>query len=1684
MKMKRRFLSILLSLVMVLGLVIGMSSSAYADYAAIWSEDQTISMDTTIDGGVAVSTDAGIKLTIAKGVTLTVNGGITAGTRTLTIEGKGTLVVNGADQNTVGTTGDKGSDGRDGTYAQNCGGAGKTGGNGAGGGVGIEANLVVNGVTVIVTGGTGGKGGKGGDGGNGYGGGPGEERRPGGSGGTGGTGGAGGVGIKGSVTVNSGSITVTGGAGGDGGDGGAAGQYGQGSFLPENKPTAGVKGQDGSSGQAVSGTITGYEAAQESDDGSTWTAISGTTSAKRYVKVAHLHSFTYSASGATITATCSKTGCELTDNKAALTIEKPTMEIYGQAGEGISANATLTGLDDFNTATGKTIAATDITYVGRDGTSYDESTTPPTDAGKYTAKITVEEKTATVDYEIAKATIGTPAVTMAGYTYGSAVSAPGIGAYSGAGAVTYYYNTANSTTGGTEWKDIAATTLAAGSYYMYAVIAETENYSGYTTATTGFTVVAPYSLYLGGTRVTSANADDVFGDGKASYNAERNTLTLKGYSNGEKFYKEAEAGVYNTDYRIAAGVYYAGAEKLTVALEGNNVLTMPEFSEDKLDNAAFFSKGDVEFTGAGSLTATGGKAGDSGEDSNVGSYGLCAIGENAAFTGSGAVTFTAGSGESSYGAYLGKETAVAFSGGTVTMTGGTSTGGSYGMYCGRVEVTGGEVQVTGGEAGIFSFGIYCWRDISVTGGTLTATGGSAANSSYGIRGIRETRCDIVVSGGTLNAVGGSAAKESCGIYSDWGGVDVSGGGTVTAEGGAVTGEGGRSCGISNSMHSINVEKGTLIAKGGSVTGSGGKSIGLYSSVGPIYFEEGASVSCLGGTVTGENGESFGINCFGSYIRGGEIAATGGNAAYSCGYYDKMALLVDAGKFTATGGEGKRSHGIYNRDYIEVNGGTVTAVGGSGSEESCGIYLAARQHSDETYKASTLTITGGEVSATGGSCGVFCDPATDGKVIVITGGTATAQGNVAISKPPILGADVSASASTELDGTPAEYSEEENNNYKFFTTVTAPGSKTPITSVSFTVEEPVVGAEPAEWVEITTEPEGALTTTAYRAVWVEVDEDYNYVPMTSSLFETGKKYAVLEPNEESAGAPLVALCASGYVLPTDEEPVYTINGEETMLLGYFGPYTPIEGAEFSVSVSPAELRFSAYTGYSEEDPSLYREITASNTGNGKVRFITAGFTESSMYEQFGLIVGGMTATVYPKEGLTQGTYTATVRIEDFYSRFDTIEVPVTFTVYTRSTAPSTPAVEIVTVPVSGDDETVNVTVRVSGDTATITGADVNKVLKAEDVGTVTIDVSKLKQNVTEVVIPGAMVDKIADAVADEDSTADGMEVKLPTGTVSFDADAVAAIAEQTDGKDLTLNLDSVQVTELTNSQQEAVSDLEVEVVLDAYMTSNGQRISDFNGGSATVKIPYTLKDGQTAQGLVVWYVATDGTRSQVPATYDGKNIVFTVPHFSNYVIAYDAKKAAACPKDSTCPMAAFSDLDPTLWYHDGIHFCLENGMMNGVGNGKFDPTGTTSRAMIVTILYRLEGEPAVTGENPFTDVADGQWYTNAVIWAAENDIVGGYGNGKFGPNDPITREQLATILYRYAQSKGQGFTGAWMFLLDYPDASEISSWADEAMHWCVMNEIINGKDGKLVPGGDASRSEAATMLMRYCTKIAE
>ncbi len=193
----------------------------------------------------------------------------------------------------------------------------------------------------------------------------------------------------------------------------------------------------------------------------------------------------------------------------------------------------------------------------------------------------------------------------------------------------------------------------------------------------------------------------------------------------------------------------------------------------------------------------------------------------------------------------------------------------------------------------------------------------------------------------------------------------------------------------------------------------------------------------------------------------------------------------------------------------------------------------------------------------------------------------------------------------------------------------------------------------------------------------------------------------------------------------------------------------------------------------------------------------------------------------------------------------------------------------------------------------------------------------------------------------------------------------------------------------------------------------------------------------------------------------------------------------CPMDETCPLDSFVDTKNDLWWHDGIHFCLENGLMQGIGNDHFNPTGATTRGMIVTILWRREESPDVPSDYPvlwYTDVKS-SWYFDAVRWGSHEEVINGYGDGRFGPDDPITREQLATILYRYAAKMGRDSSEFPTNPLPFTDRTEISKWADQAVQWCYLEGIVNGKDGNLFdPQGSATRAETAAMLERFCRVV--
>lgn len=177
---------------------------------------------------------------------------------------------------------------------------------------------------------------------------------------------------------------------------------------------------------------------------------------------------------------------------------------------------------------------------------------------------------------------------------------------------------------------------------------------------------------------------------------------------------------------------------------------------------------------------------------------------------------------------------------------------------------------------------------------------------------------------------------------------------------------------------------------------------------------------------------------------------------------------------------------------------------------------------------------------------------------------------------------------------------------------------------------------------------------------------------------------------------------------------------------------------------------------------------------------------------------------------------------------------------------------------------------------------------------------------------------------------------------------------------------------------------------------------------------------------------------------------------------------------------FSDVASDSWYYDSVQYAVNMGLMNGMGNNCFAPDTQMSRAMLVTVLWRYAGSPE-KGENLFSDVKNGQWYTNAIAWAAENGVVTGVGNGKFDPEGTVTREQLAVVLYRYSQSLALD-TSRQEELADFPDAQKVSPWAQAALSWAVTEGLITGnKTGSKVylePQGSATRAQVAAILMRY------
>ena len=253
---------------------------------------------------------------------------------------------------------------------------------------------------------------------------------------------------------------------------------------------------------------------------------------------------------------------------------------------------------------------------------------------------------------------------------------------------------------------------------------------------------------------------------------------------------------------------------------------------------------------------------------------------------------------------------------------------------------------------------------------------------------------------------------------------------------------------------------------------------------------------------------------------------------------------------------------------------------------------------------------------------------------------------------------------------------------------------------------------------------------------------------------------------------------------------------------------------------------------------------------------------------------------------------------------------------------------------------------------------------------------------------------------------------------------------------------------------------------------------YTEGTVTVLPTNVTKPGYTFLGWFTAYIGGVQVR-QIEATETGDKTFYARWQKTVLPPPPVTPGTPVTPARPAAPVGLpFADVSGSDWFYNDVRYVYEKGIMDGTGADRFSPNAPLTRAMIVTILYRMAGSPSVSGSSDFTDVAAGKWFAKAVAWAAANGIVNGYGSGLFGPNDPVTREQLAAILYRYAVYGGMTAVTLEENLGGFADTAQLSAYAIQAMNWAVGQGLINGSGSNLVPKAQATRAQVAAIIHRY------
>ncbi len=407
----------------------------------------------------------------------------------------------------------------------------------------------------------------------------------------------------------------------------------------------------------------------------------------------------------------------------------------------------------------------------------------------------------------------------------------------------------------------------------------------------------------------------------------------------------------------------------------------------------------------------------------------------------------------------------------------------------------------------------------------------------------------------------------------------------------------------------------------------------------------------------------------------------------------------------------------------------------------------------------------------------------------------------------------------------------------------------------------------------------------------------------------------------------------------------------------------------------------------------------------------------------------------------------------------------------------------TVTNSGNVTDIKTTVKTSNGNTTVTVSDKdikNAVKKAESSTEKTTIVLSADVNGAKNVSFTLSYDSLKALSKNENVN---VEISTQFGNVVISNEALSSILSQTGvDKNISISIET-ENAKIVGESKDIFADSEKDstqdfVAIRVKVESEGKIIKNFNGNSLKLYIPVSNKKFEDQKEYRVYVISDDGTTETTTGKCvygdNGANIEVDTTHLSTFIATTTYASEVEDNNENN-----------EHWANKAINYVKEKGIMEGVSEKDFAPDINLTRAMLVTVLWRAENKPAVNYALDFKDVESEEWYAEAVRWATSEKIVEGYGDGNFGTNDFVSREQIATIIYRYAKYKEIAPQGAWAIRLDYSDLSDISAWATEGVMYCKLNSIMEGmKDNIFAPKNNATRAETATIIMRFFENISK